>query len=62
MELLCTLTADVLVWRELSMKFHVSVFCGWFMFDLNEGVDLAPKTLSMLGERGIRLGLDIYAP
>lgn len=28
----------------------------------NEGVALSPATLLALGERGIRLGIDLYAP
>lgn len=28
----------------------------------NEGLDIAASTLARLGERGIKLGLDIYGP
>lgn len=61
-ELLDGLTKDVHVWQALSAQFRISVFCGWFMSDANEGVEVAPSTLLLLGERGIRLDLDIYAP
>jgi hypothetical protein len=61
-ELLRGLTTDVQVWQQLGAQFRMSLFCGWFMSDENEGVEIAPSTLALLGERGIRLDLDIYAP
>ncbi|MBC7622203.1 MAG: DUF4279 domain-containing protein [Aeromicrobium sp.] len=61
-ELLDGLTKDIRVWQQLSEQFRISVFCGWFMSDANEGVEIAPSTLLLLGERGIRLDLDIYSP
>jgi len=61
-ELFDGLTADLSVWRALSSRFDVNLFCGWFMQEGNEGVTIAPDTLLALGERGIELGLDIYGP
>ncbi len=60
--LLSQLNQDTQVWRELSAKYEISLFCGWFMRESNEGEDLSPTTLSALGNRGISLALDIYAP
>lgn len=56
------LTQDFDVWRSLSNQFRMDVFCGWFMKESNEGVDIKPETLVLLGQRGITLALDIYAP
>lgn len=61
-ELLSKLTQDVQVWQLLSKRFRIDLFCGWFMNESNEGVSISPATLRSLGERGIELGLDIYAP
>lgn len=61
-KLLEGLTKDVAVWRNLSSQFKVDIFCGWFMNKTNEGEDISPETLLALGERGISLALDIYAP
>ena len=61
-ELLSGLATDPRVWQQLSAQYRVSLFCGWFMSNGNEGVEIAPTTLQLLGERGIRLDLDIYAP
>lgn len=60
--LLAQVTQDLHVWGALSEKYDVSLFCGWFMRESNEGEDLSPATLLALGTRGISLGLDIYAP
>lgn len=60
-ELLEQLTFDMGVWRELTERFRVDVFCGLFLDEGNEGISLAPNTLAALGERGILLDLDIYA-
>ena len=61
-ELLGQLTADLSVWADLSRRFEIDLFCGLFMEVGNEGVLLSPRTLITLGERGIKLDLDIYAP
>lgn len=61
-ELLGQLTTDLDVWRDLSSRYSIDVFCGFFMGRLNEGIDISPMTLKALGERGITLDLDIYAP
>ena len=61
-ELLGKLTSDLSVWESLSAKFEVDLFCGWFMQEWNEGVNVSPSTLKALGERGILLGVDIYGP
>ena len=60
--LLAQVTQDLHVWGALSEKYDISLFCGWFMRESNEGEDLTPATLVALGTRGISLGLDIYAP
>jgi hypothetical protein len=61
-ELLAGTTDDLAAWRRLADRYRVDVFCGFFMKDANEGISISPLTLQRLGERGIALGLDIYAP
>lgn len=58
--LLAMLPGDLAVWHDLCRRFRCDVFCGLFMREGNEGTELEPGELSMLGERGLRLGLDIY--
>jgi hypothetical protein len=59
-ELLSGLTNDVTVWRELTTRFKARLFCGLFMEEGNEGVDLSPETLTEIGRCGLTLSLDIY--
>lgn len=54
-------TNDLELWRRLTSSFDADVFCGLFLTEGNEGLCISPRTLLMLGERGIKLGLDIYA-
>ena len=61
-ELLGKLTNDLAVWHDLGNRYRIDLFCGWFMGGTNEGVMVSATTLKALGERGIALGLDIYAP
>ncbi len=61
-EILGRLNPDLSVWRGLSTRFHIDLFCGWFMDGWNEGVEISPATLLALGERGILLGIDLYGP
>ncbi len=59
-EILGELTPDLAAWRSLAARFRVEMFCGWFMADGNEGVSLSAETLRALGEREIRLEIDLY--
>ena len=59
--LLDRISSEPAVWRELSQRFRCDVFCGLFVHEGNAGVGLRPETLTMLGVRGLRLDLDIYA-
>jgi hypothetical protein len=60
LELLGKLSNDLTVWQSLSEKFEIDLFCGLFMEKSNEGMEISPSQLKMLGERGINLSLDIY--
>lgn len=59
-ELLSPLTHDTDVWRGLVTRFKADIFCGLFIKEMNEGLELRPETLEMIGSRGLRLGFDIY--
>ncbi len=59
-ELLSPLTPDTGVWRSLVARFKADIFCGLFMDEGNEGLELRPETLEMIGSRGLSLGFDIY--
>jgi len=61
-EVLSQLTDDISVWKDLGGQFVLNLFCGLFMKEGNEGLTISPKTLLMLGQRGISIDLDIYDP
>ena len=59
-ELLALMTSDLAVWRHLTMDFSADVFRGLFLSESNQGLTLGPATLLSLGERGLRLDLNVY--
>jgi hypothetical protein len=59
-ELLGKVTQDLTVWAALAERFQMDLFCGLLMQSNNEGATLSPDTLAALGNRGIKLSLDIY--
>ncbi len=61
-QILASLTNDLAAWRELTQRYEVDLFCGWFMGGRNEGVEVSAATLLALGERGVVLGVDLYGP
>ncbi|MGZ5873550.1 MAG: DUF4279 domain-containing protein [Bradyrhizobium sp.] len=61
-ELLVGTTEDLAVWQRLTSAYHVDVFCGLFLDKENEGICVSSQTLRLLGNSGIKLHLDIYAP
>jgi hypothetical protein len=61
-ELLGQLTPSLDVWRAIAAKHSIDLFCGLFMDQGNEEIALSPDSMKALGDRGIELGLDIYAP
>ena len=58
--LLTHLTDDLAIWRSLTVRFRADIFCGLFLNEMNEGLDLQPSTLLAMGVRNLALGLDIY--
>ena len=58
-EILSRLTGDKSVWAEIRSRYGLSLFCGWFMEDRNEGVFIEPATRAALGARGIALDVDL---
>lgn len=61
-ELLGKLTPSMDAWHSIAERYAVDLFCGFFMRETNEGVEISPASLLALGQRKILLGLDIYSP
>lgn len=60
--ILDSLSPDLDRWAQLSDSYDIDLFCGIFMREEMEGIDISPSNLEALGQRGIELGLDIYGP
>jgi len=60
--LLGSIDASLDVWALVASRFEMNIFCGWFMRESIERVTVSPQIMRMLGDRGISLFVDIYAP
>lgn len=60
-EILSKVTDDLAVWRGITDRYAVDLFCGLFMRRGNEGLTMSAQSLAALGVRGIGMNLDIYA-
>jgi hypothetical protein len=61
-EILSKIRCDTSVWRRISKRFRVNMFCGLFMNESNDGLEVSPATMAALGRLRIPLWFDIYAP
>lgn len=61
-DLLGRMTSDLGIWRELASRFRLDLYCGLFLALDNEISVLSAQTLKALGDRGVELILEIYAP
>lgn len=48
-ELLGKLRTDLSVWSKLSTTFEIDLFCGWFMQEGNDGVEIQNTATSHAG-------------
>jgi hypothetical protein len=61
-EIFSKLTSDLSIWRDLAARYKPNLFVGLFLNEWNEGIDVSCKSLALLTERGVLLGLDVYGP
>ena len=59
-ELLDQLTSDLGVWVDLTSRYRADIFCGLFLVEHNEGISISSETALKIGQRGLKLDLDIY--
>lgn len=60
-EIFSRMVEDIEVWKPLSSEFRIVLFCGIYVGGYNGGVPFSPENLLYLGERGVKLDLDIYS-
>jgi hypothetical protein len=58
--LLRKLPSDAKLWRSLTTKYHVDIFCGLFIESSNRGFGLTANVLKMLSHRNLEIGFDLY--
>jgi Domain of unknown function (DUF4279) len=58
--LLGSLPADPEVWASLTSRYAVDLICDLTVRSVNRGFELPPELLSLLAQRGITLGFDIF--
>jgi hypothetical protein len=61
-EIFSQLTPDLAVWSALSKNYVMDLFCGLFMTEAGEGFELSLETMKTLADRGIKIGICLYAP
>lgn len=61
-EMLGQLTGNLDVWRSLSEKYSIDMFCGIFMESSMEGIGLSADSMLALAQRRIEIDFDIYGP
>lgn len=59
--LFARLTSDLDVWKDLTTRHRVDLFCGVFLGTQNQGLGIAYETAAMLAARRVSIGFDIYA-
>jgi hypothetical protein len=60
-EIFSKLTHDLSIWRDLA-GYRPNLFVGLMLEQPNEGIELSGRSLSLLADRGLVLGLDVYGP
>lgn len=61
-ELFTPLSQDLDHWLDVSSRYRIRIFCGLWLKDENEGIDLDPQTLIEVALRNASIEFDIYSP
>lgn len=61
-ELFGRVNADLSVWTTLSGEFQAELLCVYFTSETDNHLEVSREVLTALGDRGIKLALQIYAP
>jgi len=59
-EILAKTTQDLNVWKSLSDRFEIDLFCGVFADNKIVDFSILPESMTALGERGIEIVFDVY--
>ena len=61
-ELFNRVDKDLALWESLTRDYDVDLFCGFFMTETDEGLEISAETIRVLSDRRIKVGFCIYAP
>ncbi|MEA3211408.1 MAG: hypothetical protein QOE70_4465 [Chthoniobacter sp.] len=61
-ELFNRVNKDLALWESLTRDYDVDLFCGFFMTETDEGLEISAETMRILSDRRIKVGFCIYAP
>lgn len=59
--ILALFTCDAEAWRSLTIPHHADFFIGLRLDTKNRGIEISPKLMLLLGERGVKIGFDVYS-
>jgi hypothetical protein len=58
--LLNRLPANLELWRNLTQRYYIDIYCGLFLRTSNRGFGLSPQVSRMLADRNLGIGFDLY--
>jgi len=58
--LLNRLPTNLELWRELTHRYYVDLYCGLFLRTSNRGFGLSPHVSRMLADRNLGISFDLY--
>ena len=58
--LLNRLPSSLDLWRTLTQRYHVDLYCGLFLRTSKRGFGLSPQVSRMLSDRNLGIGFDLY--
>lgn len=61
-KLLSRVDGDLDVWKKLTQKYEVDLFCGLFVEDVARELWLSAEVLQTIADRRLSIGFDIYYP
>jgi len=58
--LLNRLPANLELWRDLTHRYYIDIYCGLFLKTSKRGFGLSPQVSRMLADRNLGIGFDLY--
>lgn len=59
--ILTLFTSNVEAWRSVTTPHRADFFIGLRLDTKNRGIEVSPKLMLLLGERGVKIGFDVYS-